>query len=591
MYGQPSKYPDRAYNGLIWKAKGTYRGENIHNNWFLVTKVYSGGDKVDVVRHPDAKKMTLPFTNKTVKWLIGDMTNDFVNIGEKRHKNEIKHFIKRHVGSGYSISDEKGNVIQPTGELITKRGDPRVSYLVGNKPKLEKTYDHDTISAFIKRVSYIADDINVEPKGISFKDMKGKKWGEATSTKNIRFDPELLGKDKDFQDKVIIHELLHLRYPNHSAMHKQMEKTYIKRYKDMEKPSSPKHVSKISDNLSIQELIDITRKNETELARLGMKLTPEQRTFDPSYQHIKKEIAEARVKISEKQFARLDTKKQSVKPKPHYIVDGTGQILHKSTSKEGAEKWFNKFKPTDTTYPEKRWKVVTKEQYKRMSIKPKQETYKPTDLNTLENIDQAKKHLKTLLNTDEIDEYENLRKAINKAEGVPETSVERTKAIRTLLKTEFEKRYDKKAKFSVKKGTGTVGSWTFITGSKDKYGHFTKEETDFLEDVLKGESIQGTNDLGLDYERAENHLRRITREKLKKKLTPETKPKKVDRSKSVAAGKDLYQEKYSPSKTHLAKTKTLTDMQKRRLIKSCLDNGVDTRELDPSLKYDENQEI
>ncbi len=81
-------------------------------------------------------------------------------------------------------------------------------------------------------------------------------------------------------------------------------------------------------------------------------------------------------------------------------------------------------------------------------------------------------------------------------------------------------------------------------------------------------------------------------QEVKKKITPETKPKeKIDRSKSIAAGKNLYQEKYSPGRTHLAKTKTMTDMQKRRLIKACIDNEVDTRELDPSLKYDENQEI
>ncbi|MCG3260987.1 MAG: hypothetical protein H7644_14625, partial [Candidatus Heimdallarchaeota archaeon] len=67
--------------------------------------------------------------------------------------------------------------------------------------------------------------------------------------------------------------------------------------------------------------------------------------------------------------------------------------------------------------------------------------------------------------------------------------------------------------------------------------------------------------------------------------------KQVDRSKSIAAGKNLYIEKYDPNKTHLTLTKTMTDMQKRRLIKTCIDNGIDTIELDPSLKYDENQEI
>jgi len=144
MRGKVSQHPDRAYVGLMWKSNlGVVAGENIYAHWFLVEKVYQGGDKVDVIRHPDAKKFTLPFTDDSVKILIGDSTNDFVGIGEKRHKNEVKQFIKRHVGSGYLVADEKGNVIQPTGELLTKRGDPRVSYLIGVKKDEKPTTTKD----------------------------------------------------------------------------------------------------------------------------------------------------------------------------------------------------------------------------------------------------------------------------------------------------------------------------------------------------------------------------------------------------------------------------------------------------------------
>ena len=89
----------------------------------------------------------------------------------------------------------------------------------------------------------------------------------------------------------------------------------------------------------------------------------------------------------------------------------------------------------------------------------------------------------------------------------------------------------------------------------------------------------------------------MTLKEIQESYREEQKPKEiiskktVDRSKSIAAGKNLYLEKYDPKKTNLAKTKTMTDMQKRRLIKMCKDNGIDTRELDSSLKYDENQEI
>lgn len=66
---------------------------------------------------------------------------------------------------------------------------------------------------------------------------------------------------------------------------------------------------------------------------------------------------------------------------------------------------------------------------------------------------------------------------------------------------------------------------------------------------------------------------------------------KVNRSKSIAKGKELYSEKYNPRKTHLSSTKTMTDLQKRQLIKICLNNDVDIQVLDSHLKYDENKKI
>ncbi|MCG3257603.1 MAG: hypothetical protein KAU62_15975, partial [Candidatus Heimdallarchaeota archaeon] len=332
MLGKVSKHPDRAYVGLMWKAKGSYRGENIHNHWFLVEKVYQGGDKVDVIRHPDAKKFTLPFTEDSVKLLIADMTNDFVGLTEKRHKNQVKQFIKRHVGSGYLVADEKGNVIQPTGEILTKRGDPRVSYLKG----------------------------------------------------------------------------------------------------------------------------------------------------------VKKEA------------------------KPYYIVDGTGLLLHKSTSKEGAEGWFNKFKPTDTTYKEKRWEVISKEEYEK---KPKI-AIPPSNLQELEKelyrIQHEKEGFTTVMKkrTDptekayfqsEIDFLTEKEKHIQQKIGLlvkPETKPKESKPlidlpsslitskklgypekynskaevayIRQVIKDEYKQYYGENCRMRIIMGTGTGYGTLYAYGSGEK---------------------------------------------------------------------------------------------------------------------------
>jgi len=216
---------------------------------------------------------------------------------------------------------------------------------------------------FEERVQELAREIGVKYKDIEWRKMKNI-WGQATSTKKLRFNPEVLTKDQRFQDKVIIHELLHLRYPSHSAMQKRMEKAYL------------------------NELYPTT---STKLDELSNEFTKLHAKYDPL-------LAEAKT-ISQK------------------------------------NKLFNQLE----------------------------------------------------------DEKQDL-------------------------------------------------------------------------------------------------YREIEREKIKLKKKEPVK-KAVDRSKSIAAGKNLYLEKYDPKKTNLAKTKTMTDMQKRRLIKMCKDNNIDTRELDPSLKYDENQEI
>ncbi|MHA1223499.1 MAG: YgjP-like metallopeptidase domain-containing protein, partial [Candidatus Heimdallarchaeaceae archaeon] len=49
-----------------------------------------------------------------------------------------------------------------------------------------------------------------------------------SSRGRLTFDPSILEKERDFQDRFIVHELLHIRYPNHGKMFKQMLETYLR---------------------------------------------------------------------------------------------------------------------------------------------------------------------------------------------------------------------------------------------------------------------------------------------------------------------------------------------------------------------------
>ena len=83
-----------------------------------------------------------------------------------------------------------------------------------------------TKEEFIERVEKWSTKIGVEYKEIHFRHMK-KKWASCSTKGRLTFDPDILDKEIDFQDKSIVHELLHFRYPNHGRMFKQMIRLFL----------------------------------------------------------------------------------------------------------------------------------------------------------------------------------------------------------------------------------------------------------------------------------------------------------------------------------------------------------------------------
>jgi predicted metal-dependent hydrolase len=71
-----------------------------------------------------------------------------------------------------------------------------------------------------------AEKIRVQPKTIILRSMK-RKWSSCTSKGNLTFDIDLLRQPAEFRKESIIHELLHLKYPNHGKMFRALEKAYV----------------------------------------------------------------------------------------------------------------------------------------------------------------------------------------------------------------------------------------------------------------------------------------------------------------------------------------------------------------------------
>jgi len=72
-----------------------------------------------------------------------------------------------------------------------------------------------------------AEKIGVSPKEVHVRKMR-RKWASCSSKGRLTFSYDLLAQPEDFRDYVIVHELLHLRYPNHGKMFKTLLKMYLK---------------------------------------------------------------------------------------------------------------------------------------------------------------------------------------------------------------------------------------------------------------------------------------------------------------------------------------------------------------------------
>ena len=79
---------------------------------------------------------------------------------------------------------------------------------------------------FKSEVKTWADRIGVEPKTITMRSMK-RKWASCSSKGNLTFDTDLLRQPADFRRQVIVHELLHLKVPNHGKLFRALEKAYL----------------------------------------------------------------------------------------------------------------------------------------------------------------------------------------------------------------------------------------------------------------------------------------------------------------------------------------------------------------------------
>jgi len=79
---------------------------------------------------------------------------------------------------------------------------------------------------FKAEVQAWAQRLGVTPREIRLRPMK-RKWASCSSRGRLTFDCELLRQPAGFRAEIIIHELLHLKIPNHGRLFRALFHAYI----------------------------------------------------------------------------------------------------------------------------------------------------------------------------------------------------------------------------------------------------------------------------------------------------------------------------------------------------------------------------
>jgi len=78
--------------------------------------------------------------------------------------------------------------------------------------------------------------LKVNPEQVVIAKMS-KKWGSCTPDGIVTFADELADTDEAFQDYVIVHELLHLRYRTHGKRFQAMMSALVPDWRELERQS------------------------------------------------------------------------------------------------------------------------------------------------------------------------------------------------------------------------------------------------------------------------------------------------------------------------------------------------------------------
>jgi predicted metal-dependent hydrolase len=79
---------------------------------------------------------------------------------------------------------------------------------------------------FKAEIAAWAQKMKVEPKEVHVRPMP-RKWGSCSTTGRVSFSLDLLSQPPKVRKEIVVHELLHLKVPNHGKLFKALLKAYL----------------------------------------------------------------------------------------------------------------------------------------------------------------------------------------------------------------------------------------------------------------------------------------------------------------------------------------------------------------------------
>jgi predicted metal-dependent hydrolase len=99
------------------------------------------------------------------------------------------------------------------------------------------TPSQKAVTALKTQVAEWAVKIRVKPRQIRLQKMR-RKWASCSTSGTVSFSTEVLSQPPAFREYVIVHELLHLKVPNHGKLFKTLLRAYLPDY-DSIRPLPP----------------------------------------------------------------------------------------------------------------------------------------------------------------------------------------------------------------------------------------------------------------------------------------------------------------------------------------------------------------